>query len=318
MFNFYHIAKNTFREALREPIFYILMIFSLSLIGLFPTLSMFVFREQTKLVIDSSMATTMVFGLAAAVLCAGHTVSRELRNGTALTLLSKPVRRSVFISSKIAGVICALTVFVAVCDTASLISVRIAKDQFQLDFTVLYMYYGLLFLCSAFGAVMNCMRRVSFASNATGALFIALPVFALAVNFLPSNEGPMPLRLDIVPALVLILLAVWVMGAVTVVFSTRLDMAPNFFMCLVIFFAGLVSNYYLGGRAEGSVFFSLLYALIPNWQFFWMADALASNQQIPAAYIVFAGLYSVIYIVLCGLWASWLFSGREAAKDSVS
>jgi len=101
MLNFFFRIILIYVRELREPIFFILLVTALVLIGHFPSMSLFVFREQIKLVIDSAMATTLVFGLFAAVLCASHTVSREMRNGTALLLLSKPVYRSSFILAKL-------------------------------------------------------------------------------------------------------------------------------------------------------------------------------------------------------------------------
>ena len=80
MRNFFHVARNTFRECLREPIFFILLCSAIMLIGLFPQLALYVFREQVKLVVDSSMATTLMFGLITAVLSASNTISREINN----------------------------------------------------------------------------------------------------------------------------------------------------------------------------------------------------------------------------------------------
>ena len=79
----YQVAKNTFRESLREPIYLLVLISALCLIGLFPIFSMFVFRAQERLVIDSAMATTMLFGWGVAVLISSYAVSREINNGTA-------------------------------------------------------------------------------------------------------------------------------------------------------------------------------------------------------------------------------------------
>ena len=137
----YQIAKNTFRESLREPIFLLVLLSALCMIGLFPVFSMFVFRAQEKLVVDSAMATTMIFGWVIAVLIASYAISREIDNGTALLLLSKPVRRPVFIIAKILGILGAVTVFWFLCAVATLISLRIAADQFRIDMTVM----GLLF-----------------------------------------------------------------------------------------------------------------------------------------------------------------------------
>ena len=88
----YQVAKNTFREALREPIFLLVLLSALCLIGLFPVFSMFVFRAQERLVVDSAMATTMLFGWGIAVLISSYAISREIDNGTARGVLGQVTR----------------------------------------------------------------------------------------------------------------------------------------------------------------------------------------------------------------------------------
>lgn len=314
MLNFYHVARNTFRESIREPIFFVLLVSALFLIGLFPSLSMFVFREQIKLVIDSAMATTLTFGLIAAVLCASHTITREMQNGTVLLLLSKPVHRWSFILAKISGIITALTVFVLICNIGALVAVRVAKDQFQLDFTAMYIYYGIIFACAFVGAFRNYFYQASFASASVFSMLILMPVYAGILNFIPApGEGPLPLHWEMVPALILIIFAVWGMGAITVVFSTRLNMVANLCVCGLIFAFGMGSNFFFSGPGFWNAVF---YALIPNWQLFWLADALASGKVIPLTYIFFAFIYILLYITFCSIWAIYMFQFRELAKDS--
>jgi hypothetical protein len=323
--NFYQIARNTFRECLREPIFFILLATALVLIGLFPSMSLFVFREQIKLVVDSAMATTLVFGLIAAVLCASHTVSREMRNGTVLLLMSKPVYRWVFIMSKIAGVSAALILFVLLCNCATLISLKIAKDQFWLDFALMYIYFGLIALSAVIGGVRNFVAKASFASNSIFSLLIFIPALTLVYILMPegthTDDGYNILR--VIPALILIFYSVCIMGVITVALSTRFDMVPNLTLSAAIFFLGLLSGYFLNlGIEQNNVFISgmakVLYGILPNWQFFWLADALAANKVIPMSYIGWATAYALFYIMLCSLWALALFQNREMAKDAVN
>ncbi|OGV38628.1 MAG: hypothetical protein A2020_03640 [Lentisphaerae bacterium GWF2_45_14] len=314
MLNFYHVARNTFRESIREPIFFVLLVSALFLIGLFPSFSMFVFREQIKLVIDSAMATTLLFGLIAAVLCASHTITREMQNGTVLLLLSKPVHRWSFILAKIVGIITALTIFVIICDIGSLVAVRVAKDQFQLDFTAMYIYYGIIFACAFAGAFRNYLYQASFASTSVISMLIVMPVYAIVLNFIPApGEGPMPLHWEMIPALILIVFAVWGMGAITVVFSTRLNMVANLCVCGLIFALGMGSNFFFDKPGFWNTIF---YALIPNWQLFWLADALASGKTIPLSYIFLAFAYIILYMTFCSIWAIYMFQYRELAKDS--
>lgn len=263
------------------------------------------------------MATTLVFGLAAAVLCASHTVSREMKNGTVLLLLSKPVHKWGFIIAKIFGITSALTIFVIICNISSLISLRVAKDQFRLDYLALYLYYGLIFFSGIIGAARNYFTKKSFSSTAILSLLVLLTIFAACLNFIPAEGKAIPLKFGIIPALCLILFAVWTMGTLTVVFATRLDVVANLTVCSVIFLSGLVSDYFLLQGSSNPILdliSKILYALLPNWQFFWMADAISSNQVIPTAYILWTGIYILLYMILCSIFAIALFQEREVAN----
>ena len=318
MFNFYHVAKNTYRESIREPIFFILLMFSLIMIGIFPGATLFVFREQMKLVIDSSMATTLDFGLVTAVLCAGHTITREMQNGTVMLLMSKPVHRWSFIVAKILGIIAALMVFVFICNAATLIAVGVSKDQFWINLPGLYSYFGALVVCSIAGIAANYFYGRSFSAIAINALAIVIPIFAVIfLSLVYKNLEDVNISF-LIRALLLIFFAVAAMGTITVVFSTRLDMVANLCVCSIIFFLGLISSYMFNQEFD-SYFVGLgakcLYALLPNWQFFWLADALAANQPIPWMYIVYSFVYVILYMLFCSTWAVALFQNRELASD---
>lgn len=458
----YQIAKNTFRESLREPIYLLLLLTALGLIGIFPVFTMFVFREQIKLVVDSAMATTMVVGWLVAVLSASHAISREIENGTALLVLSKPVKRPVFIVAKILGILAALTVFWLLCALAAVISVRVAKDQFRLDNTAMAIYFGMLALALIAAGVHNYVTRSSFPMAAVLALLVLFPLMTVGIYFLPVNGERVGLASETVPALILILYSVWAMGSLATALSTRFGLVSNLLLCTVIFLAGLMSDYLFGRHARevwsdtvpngtgtlwlssytfvptetldvgrwsvpervgegpaftvwtaaadprqppmlgsnpeevwrddadwfrdprelsapavhmaryntdtlqwqiirivdeprlapqkgndrsfvsyvfrrsahrprvpaggtygmpyptpGSRVASVLHACVPNWQLFWMADALAAKRPIPAGYVAFGGAYAVLVVAFFVLVAVAFFWQREVGSQAV-
>ena len=315
MRNFFHIARNTFRECIREPIFFLLFLGAIILVGLFPSLSLFVFREQLKLVVDSSMATTLLFGLVAAVFCASNAVSREISNGTALLLLSKPVTRWSFIIAKIAGIVLALTLFVFICNISTLISLRVAKDQFELDYSTFYIYYGMIIAGLGWGALRNFYARKSFSASSLISLSFLIPLTLLIVSFIPVEGRLEGVHTEVIPALILLFFAVWVMVAITVMLSSKLDITANLLVSSLLFFFGLVADYFFGASAGSFSLSALLYALIPNWQFFWMADALANKQQIPWEYVAWTAVYITFYISMCTVIAVTLFNDKEIAEN---
>lgn len=317
---FFHLARNTFRECLREPVFLLLLLTALFLIGMFPSLALFSFREQTKLVIDSAMATTLVFGLVAAVFCSAQAVTREIRNGTVLMLLAKPVPRGMFIHAKMAGVLAAMSVFVFICAAAILVSIRVAKDQFNLDYLAFFGHYATLALAVGYGGVRNYFARRNFAAATILALAVLLPLLVAILTPRLADGEPVPFPTEVLLAIVALLFAVWIMCAITVTLATRLDLTSNLIGTATIFLLGLVSDYGHGLFAQsGFVARSIagtLYLILPNWQFFWLADALAAQQAIPGRYLAWLGLYLILYLAGCAMVAAIMFGGREVGDET--
>ena len=317
MFNMWKIAFNAFRESLREPVYFLMLLAALLLIAHYPPAAIFVFSEQLKLVVDSSMATTLLFGLIVSVLCSSYTVAREMRNGTVLLLMSKPIQRWSFVLGKILGIAMAGTLFVAVCNFATFISVFIATDQFRFEMPLYFTMLGLLALGCVAGMLANYLKACSFPEIATWATAVLIPLFAVYCYL--TGEHPSLSLKDLTKALILVNFAVVTMSTFAVVFATRFDIVPNLCLCTALFFAGLVSSYLFQRTTDNELLNGLcavLYAIFPNWQFFWLADAVAVKRHIPNEYMLNAALYLVIYIILGSTWAVATFQHKELAGDS--
>src|SRR5436190_19175750 len=109
MRQFITIATNAFMELVRQPVFLLLMTSSAAFEIFLATPFYFAFGDEPKLVKDSTLATMLLAGLFGAVLSASASLAREIRSGTVLAVLSKPVGRAQFILSKYAGLLVALT-----------------------------------------------------------------------------------------------------------------------------------------------------------------------------------------------------------------
>ncbi len=325
MLTIYKLARNTFVECIREPVYFLMLICALCINGLYPTAAMFVFREQIKFVVDSTMATSLVFSLVIAVVCSAHTISREMRNGTVLLLMSKPVTRFAFVAAKIFGIISAVTVFLFLLNCSALISVLIAKDQFRLEFSLMGIYYGVLAVAAVYGGLRNYFKQLSFTSNTLTALLVLIPVIAVVFYIIRVSAFHSPAEIDpeefiearhLVPALLLLFPAAWTMGTISAALATRIELVSNLTICTVIFLLGLVSKFFVLQWVGTGIMSSFLRTLLPNWQYFWMADAIAARQEIPASYILWALVYVIFYIGFWSLLALAFFNEREIAKDS--
>ena len=326
MSTIFRLSMNACRECLREPVFYLMLLAALIMIGLFPYFSMFVFRQQIRLVCDSSMATTMLFGLFAAVLCSARTISREMKNGTVLLLMSKPVSRFSFVTAKICGILISLTIFVFICNSATWLSVLIAKDQFRLSTPLVYFYFGTICLAALYGGIRNFAAQRSFSSNAVLAMAVLYPVISAVAQFVRWRDLSEYLRSDpesymqadvLIPALCMLFFSVWIMGVISSALATKLEIVGNLMVSLLLFLIGMVLHYFAAQVfGTGSVSALLCTSLVPNWQLFWMADVLSNRIIIPASYFVWTFVYSVLYCAAWIGWAFFLFRDSELARDT--
>ncbi len=323
---FFQLTRNTFRECLREPVFFLILLSAVFVIGFLPAVTLFVFNRQLWMVLDSALALTLLLGFAAAALCASRCIRREMTNGTVLLLLAKPVSRFTYIAAKVTGIAAAQFVFGVICCAATATAAAVAFNYFRIDLAGMLLFFALCAGCAVFGALRNYFAGVSFCSSCTSAMFLTLPVYCGIIYFqvsliadAPEVQGysaflPFP---QLFPALVLIVLALILIGMISSAFAAKFSFAANLLFCLILFLAGLVSAPWLKSVfGDQSFFGSFLGTLIPNWQHFWMSSALMSGAYIPASYVLWTALYVFIYGVICVLWAAAWFQNTELAKDS--
>jgi ABC-type transport system involved in multi-copper enzyme maturation permease subunit len=99
------IARATLKEAVRQPIFPLMMLAAAGWLLLNSVLPMFTFGEDVKVYKDISLATTLIVGLVQAVYTSSTSIANEIEGKTAMTLLSKPVTRRQFVVGKYIGIL---------------------------------------------------------------------------------------------------------------------------------------------------------------------------------------------------------------------
>ena len=104
------ITRNTFFESIRQPIMLVVVISASILIVLSNPLSAFTMDENQRMLVDIGLATVFLAGAVLAAFIATNVLGREIENKTALTVISKPVTRPVFMIGKYLGVAGAMMV----------------------------------------------------------------------------------------------------------------------------------------------------------------------------------------------------------------
>ena len=365
-------------ELLRQPVFLLLTTFS-ALFEIFLALPYyFAFGDEPKLVKNSVLAVMLLAGLFGAVLSASSSLAREIRAGTALAVLSKPVGRAQFLLAKFAGLALALALMTYVNLVSALIASRMTFDAYGgVDMPALCIFAAGIGAAYAIGGFTNFFLRRTFVSDTFFALVVMVTLAAFVIfqftRQMQSLDQMAVVEWRMIPAAILILFALWVLAALALACSTRFDVIPTLAVCSAIFLMGLMSDYLFGRRADpvwqydlkaelsssrwsddqkvllkeiigkydrdangrldlserdamspedrtrlkqagmgGSWWASVLYTVTPNWQLFWVADAVETDKTtFHWGYVGKSFVYVTGYIGAVLLIAILMFERRE-------
>jgi ABC-type Na+ efflux pump permease subunit len=304
-------------ELVRQPVFLLLMTVSSCFSVFLACVPYFGFGDDPKLVKDSVLAVMLLSGLFGAVMSASASVAHEIRSGTALAVLAKPVGRAQFLLAKYLGLIGALTLLTFANLLCALLASRMAFDAYgNTDTVAVLIFFSAVALAYALGGFTNYFLRRPFVADAVF-FVLALISFAFIVINCLSKDGAWQafatgVDWRLVPAAILILFALWILAGLALACSTRWEMIPTLAICSAFFLLGLMSDHLFGKRAEaGQYWASILYTIVPNWQLFWLADALENQKTIPWSYVGQAFGYVVGYLGAALALALLMFEDRE-------
>ncbi len=290
---------NTMRDILRRPIILLLSTSCLVLIGLLPSFSVFAFGEDERLVRDGVLALHMVFGLLLSGAASATAIYHEVRRGTAAGVLSKPVTRGIFFLATFLGILAVALLFCATMMLAGLLSVRMTLFMIQTDWRIGWVMVGALALAFGTAGAANYWFKRSFTAWAMLGL---LPAFAGAfcVCACLGYRGELVqfgslINWRILPAGILASMAVVVLTALAVAFSTRLPPVWSAAACGMTFLTGLFADYAATMPSAYNPWNFWFWRFWPGWQVFWATDALAGGGAIPWGYVANAGLYTLLY-----------------------
>jgi len=222
--------------------------------------------------------------------------------------LSKPVGRETLFVGKVFGATAVVLLFSACAAIATLLGERVAVKFYQTATEVGYFQdtlTGILLLLSpavAFliAGAINYAGRRSFGSTAFVLLLFFLAASLCACGFfnVHGEWASYNCRVEwrILPVSLLITMALVVLVCTALALSTRLTMLPTLGGVGILFALGLVSDYLLGRHAASSRTAAFLHGIIPNWQHFWVADALSGGGSVPWSYVAHAGLYALLLV----------------------
>jgi len=166
------IALNTFREAIRNRILYLLLVFAVTMISFAQILSLLTVGSEEKIIKDFGLASIDVFGVLTAVFIGIGLVSREIERRTVYTILAKPIHRFEFVLGKFAGLALTLLVNTAVM-AAWFFLVLLLEGMFdpRLGLAILLLFFQFL-LVTAIAVLFSCLSTPILSSVLTLALYV--------------------------------------------------------------------------------------------------------------------------------------------------
>ncbi len=186
------IALNTFREAMRDRILYLILAFALVLIALSHFVALLTIGSEIKIVKDLGLSAISFFGLLTAVFVGVSLVFKEIERRTVYTLLAQPVRRWQFVCGKYAGLSLVLGSSVAVTGAGLLVAVALSGESPAPLLPAIVLGYVELELVAAFAVLFSCFTNPILAAVGTVATYVVGQLswsFDLLETRVPSNAG---------------------------------------------------------------------------------------------------------------------------------
>lgn len=106
------IARNTFRESVRDKVLYVLLFFASAAIFGSKALGWISIGQDIKIVKDITLASISVFGALIAIFVGASLIYKEVDKRTLYTILARPMERWEFVVGKYLGLMALLAVVV--------------------------------------------------------------------------------------------------------------------------------------------------------------------------------------------------------------
>ncbi|MCP4644656.1 MAG: ABC transporter permease subunit [bacterium] len=183
------VARNTFRESVRDKVLYVLLFFALATILGSKALGWISIGQDIKIVKDISLAAVSLFGVLISIFVGTNLVYKEIDKRTIYTIVCRPMWRWEFILGKYLGLAMLLAVVTAAMTVAAAGYVAILGGTITWTFLMaaLLIYWELL-LITSFAVLLS-----SVASPILGAMIV---LSAYVVGHATSILTDLPTHFD--------------------------------------------------------------------------------------------------------------------------
>ncbi|MBN1273104.1 MAG: ABC transporter permease [Candidatus Aminicenantes bacterium] len=151
------IALNTFKEAIRDRVLYLLLFFAAVCIIFSRLLALLTVGDRVKIIKDVGLSSLSFFGALMAIIIGTQLVYKEIDKKTVFSLLSKPIHRFQFLLGKFLGLV--LTLFIMMVLMSVIFLVLVFFHTFTLEWNLLAAIYFIFIeylLVTAVAVLFSC------------------------------------------------------------------------------------------------------------------------------------------------------------------
>lgn len=253
------ITRVTFVEAIRQPIFIVLLLGGALLMVLNPFMAAYSMEPgagDNKMLVDLGLGTVFLVGVFMAAFTATGVIHQEMANKTALTVVSKPVARPTFILGKFLGVSGAITVAAYLLVLIFMFTLRhrvLQNRSDPIDYPVVLFGVGGVLLALGIAGAANYLYNKVFTSTLTYCLLVTLTLgFGLVTLINHDWQFQNPVTdfvaddhriAQVAVGGVLIVQGLLILSAFAVALSTRFSQVVTLVICLgVVLPIGMMSG----------------------------------------------------------------------------
>jgi ABC-type transport system involved in multi-copper enzyme maturation permease subunit len=126
------VASNTFREVMRDRIFFILVFYGVLMVAALRLLPEVSAGAHEKIIVDVGPAIASLLGVVVAVFVGTSLINKEIEKRTVFVLVTKPINSAEFIFGKHLGLSAVLAILVIGMSAIYLVMLSLAQIKFQL------------------------------------------------------------------------------------------------------------------------------------------------------------------------------------------
>ena len=251
------IFRNTFFESIRQPITLVMVVVATLGLIFSNLLAGFTMEDDQRMMIDLGLSTVFICGTLLAAFIATNVLNREIENRTALTVISKPVSRPVFVLGKYLGVAGALLlvtlfmslVFMLVEMHGVLQTVRqpIHKPVIVFGSAAAILSVGVAVWCNYFYSKVFASMVLTVVTPLAGLAYLLSLIFDH--DFARQSIG-VAFSGQLWMALAGVTMAILTLTAIAIAASTRLGQVMTLCVTVGVFMLGMLSDWIFGRQIK--------------------------------------------------------------------